>query len=165
MISLFLSISMLNLLCLSIAAGLGYGVMFRGASVSPYHQLAGVISAIVCCGVHCIVFTYFIATAKWIQHAIDVKHLDQQLASPTRSFKAQAFPAALAAMMFVFLTAIAGVLRLSYGISPAWHQCLALLAIAVNIGAAAVEYRAVVRNGRVIDGILTSVNPVAGPAN
>lgn len=158
MISLFLGLTIFNLLCLTTTAGLGYAVMLRGPSWGPMHQLAGVLSTIACCAVHCIVFTYFIATAKWIQHAIDVKHLDPTLSAPTRSFKAQAFPAAIIAMMIVFLAAVVGVLRLSYGISAMWHQTIALSAIAVNVAMSVIEYRAIVRNGRLVDSILEIVN-------
>src|SRR5438552_576333 len=97
MISLFFGITAFNLLALAIALALGYGVS-HGRPWSSYHQLAGVLSAMVCCGVHCVVFTYFIATSKWLQHAISVKRLDPQLSLPTRSFKTQAFPAALLAI-------------------------------------------------------------------
>lgn len=158
MISLFLGLTMFNLLCLLITAGLGYGVMLHGASIGPYHQLAGVLSAIVCCAVHCIVFTYFIATSKWLLHAIDVKRLDPSIATPTRSFRAQAFPAAISAMMIVFFTAIAGVLRLSYGITPMIHHGLAIASFIVNLLVAAIEYRAIVRNGRLIDSVLLRIN-------
>lgn len=159
MISLFLGLTIFNLLCLSVTAALGYGVMLRGAVYAPWHQLAGVLSTIACIAVHCIVFTYFIATAKWVQHAIDVKHLDPALGSPTRSFRAQAFPAALLAMLIVFLTAIFGVLRLSYGIDAIWHHALAQVAVVANIGVAIIEFRAIARNGQLIDTILAKINP------
>lgn len=158
MIPLFLGLTIFNLLCLSTTAALGYGVMLRGQTFAQWHQLAGVLSTIACCAVHCIVFTYFIATAKWAQHAIEVKHLDPAMVHPTRSFKAQAFPAALAAMMIVFFTAILGVVRLGYGISPLWHHSTAILAILVNLAVSLIEYRAIVRNGRLIDSILAKIN-------
>ena len=158
MIQLFIGLSIFNLLCLSIATTLGYGVMLRGVSFAPYHQLAGALAAIVCCGVHCIVFTYFIATAKWVQHAIEVKHLDPTLASPTRSFKAQAFPAALSAMAVVFLTAVVGVITFSYGIHPVWHHAMAILSVATNFIVIIPEYRAIIKNGRLVDSILAKIN-------
>jgi len=108
--------------------------------------------------VHCTVFTYFIATGKWVKEAIQIRHLDPRLAVPTRKFKAKAFPAALAAMMIVFFTAILGVARLSYGISPLWHQAVALISIAVNVAVAVVEYRTIAENARLIDSILQSLN-------
>jgi hypothetical protein len=80
MIPLFLGLTAFNLLALSVATTLGYGVSF-GRNWASYHQLAGALAAIACCGVHCVVFTYFIATAKWIQHAVTVKKLDPALAT------------------------------------------------------------------------------------
>jgi hypothetical protein len=161
-IPLFLGLTIFNLLSLLATAGLGYGVMLRGATFAPYHQLLGVLSTIACCAVHCIVFTYFIATAKWVQHAIEVKQLDPALGHPTRSFKAHAFPAALSAMLIVFLAAVAGVITLGYGIRPIWHHLLATASVLINAGAAVIEYRAIVKNGRLIDGILERVNGTSG---
>jgi hypothetical protein len=158
MISLFIGLTGFNLLCLAVTASLGYAVMLAGTRYAGYHQLAGSLSTVACCAVHCVVFTYFIATAKWIQHAIDVKRLDLALAAPTRSFRAQAFPSAIAAMLIVFITAIVGVATISYGIRPIWHHGLAWASLVVNVLVAAVEYRAIARNGALIDTILQRIN-------
>jgi hypothetical protein len=157
-IQLFLGLTVLNLLCLSITAALGYAVMQRGADWGSYHQLAGVLATLVCCAVHCIVFTYFIATAKWLLHAIEVKQLDPAIALPTRSFKAQAFPAAVIAMLFTFAAAVLGAATLSYEIPPLWHHAMALLSISVNVAVAVVEYRSITRNGQIIDHVLERIN-------
>src|SRR5689334_16269654 len=129
MIPLFLGLSMVNLLCLGVAMGLGY---FAPANQRGMHILAGALATLVCCGVHCVVFTYFIATAKWVQHAIAVKHLDASLAEPTRSFKMQAFPAALIAMVSVFGAAVLGAARDNYMIGTRWHHAAAIVAVAIN---------------------------------
>ena len=85
MISLFLGITAVNLLCLGVAA-------FTGYTHSQYHILAGALAAIVSCGVHCIVITYFMATSKWIQHAVSVKHLDaQDIRTVQKVYKAEEF--------------------------------------------------------------------------
>jgi hypothetical protein len=157
-IALFIGLTIFNLLCLTITTALGYAVMFAGAKWAPYHQLAGSLSAVACCAVHCVVFTYFIATAKWAQHAIEVKKLEPSLASPTRSFKAQAFPSAITAMTIVFITAVVGVVTFSYGIRPLWHHALAMISLIVNALVALVEYRAIARNGALIDTILRQIN-------
>jgi hypothetical protein len=129
------------------------------------HILAGALSTLVCVGVHCVVFTYFIATAKWVQHAVLVKQLDASLAAPTRSFKMQAFPAALLAMAVVFVTAMLGAARDNYGIPRVWHHTFAIAALVVNVVVAIIEHRAIARNGRLIDSILARINaPPAQPA-
>ena len=157
MIPLFIGLTLVNLLCLGTATALGYMSLGDAGESKGMHILAGALATLVCVGVHCVVFTYFMATAKWVQHAVLVKQLDASLAEPTRSFRIQTFPAALAAMGMVFVTAILGAARDNYGISRAWHHSFALAALAVNVIVAAVEYRAIARNGRLIDSILEQI--------
>ncbi|HTL30577.1 MAG TPA: hypothetical protein VL282_15205 [Tepidisphaeraceae bacterium] len=163
MIPLFVGVTLVNLIALGVTCALGYAVS-SGHDLGPYHQLAGVLATLACCGMHCIVFTYFIATAKWIQHAITVKHLDPALASPTRSFKQQAFPAALLAMAITFIAAVSGAITFSYRISPRWHHGIAITALVTNVIVAIVEYRAIARNGALIDDLLKRIGPSADPA-
>jgi hypothetical protein len=160
MIPLFLGLTLVNLLFLSVTAALGYASR-GGADAKGLHILTGALAALVCCGVHCVVFTYFAATAKWVQHAVLIKRLDPALVTPTRSFKAQAFPAALVGMAAVFIAAVLGAARDNYAISPAWHHAAALAAIAINVAVAAVEYRAIARNSRLIDEVLAAAAAAA----
>ena len=74
MIVLFLGLTLANFACLITVAILGYA-----GGATSWHRLAGALAAMVCCGVHCVVFTYFIATGKWIEHAILVKGLDPKI--------------------------------------------------------------------------------------
>jgi hypothetical protein len=158
MIPLFLGLTLVNFLCLGTATALGYMSLNNAGESKGMHILAGALATLVCVGVHCVVFTYFLATAKWVQHAVLVKQLDASLAGPTRSFKMQAFPAALLAMAIVFVTAILGAARDNYGIPRIWHHAFAIGALAVNLAVAAIEYRAIARNGRLIDSILAEIN-------
>jgi MFS family permease len=156
MVSLFLGLTVANVVGLVAALVLGY--VARGdEGWRGYHLLAGVLAALLCIGVHCVVFTYFIATAKWVRHAVEVKHLDESLIAPTRSFKVMAFPAALLAMLAVFAAACLGAAHDAYGLARAWHHLAALGAVVVNVTAAAVELRAIGRNGRLIDDVLARV--------
>ena len=158
MTTLFLVATAINLLALIATMILGYGVS-NGKAWSAQHQLAGVLSTILCCAVHCIVFTYFIATAKWVQHAVTVKRLDQSLVAPTRSFRAAAFPAALSAMAITCLAAFLGAATFGYQFRPIYHHVIAVLAIAINAIVAFVEYRAIDRNAKLIDQILATITP------
>src|SRR3954463_1434150 len=160
MVLLFLILTIVNLLCLLGTAVLGYGNSVA-SEWGRYHQLAGALSTICCCAVHCVVFTYFIATSKWIQHAVSVKKLSTDHIGPTKSFRAQAFPAALLAMASVFGAAVIGVITFSYRINPQYHLITSILAIAINAIVAMVEYRAICRNGALIDCILAEINPPA----
>ena len=156
MVSLFLGLTVANLVGLLTALALGYASAGR-PELKGYHLLAGAMAALLCIGVHCVVFTYFVATAKWVRHAVAVKGLDESLVAPTRSFKAMAFPAALLAMVSVFAAACMGAARDSYGIASTWHHLPALAALAINVAAAVVELNAIARNGRLIDDVLARV--------
>jgi len=154
MVPLFIGLTLVNLIGLCTAGALGYASR-AGYAVGARHVLAGALAALVCCAVHCVVFTYFAATAKWVQHAVKVKRLDPLLAQPTRSFRAQAFPAAMLAMASTFATAVCGAGADNFrGSWQPCHHALALSCFVVNALAAAVELRAIVRNGRLIDGVL-----------
>src|SRR2546423_13619379 len=160
MILLFAGLPAANLICLCLAGALGY-IGKSHPDLRQWHQLTGAIAALICCGVHCIVFTYFIATAKWLQHAVMVKHLDTEVITPTRSFKAQALPAALAAIASVVLTVFIGAATLSYEFRGTAHHVLAVIALLINILAAVFEYRAIRRNGSLIDRVLAMINTPA----
>jgi hypothetical protein len=161
MIPLFIGLTLVNLLGLCTAGALGYASR-HGHAVGPWHILAGAMAALVCCGVHCVVFTYFVATAKWVQHAVTVKRLDPAIATPTRSFRTQAFPGAMLAIAVVFLTAFVGAAADNYhGPWHAWHHVLAILSLATNVLVAFIEYRAIDRNSRLIDGVLARIGATA----
>ncbi len=157
MIPLFLGLTAFNLLCLITTTCMGYALAGKGHA-SSLHMMLGVMTTMACIAVHCIVFTYFIATAKWIQHAVSVKSLPAELIEPTRSFKLQAFPAALLAMASVFVTAVLGAAADNYAISARWHFGAAIAAIVINALVAMPEYAAIVKNGKLIDGILARIN-------
>ena len=156
MISLFLGLTLANLIALLTTIGLGYVASNPASNLRGWHTLAGAMSLMLCIGVHCVVFTYFMATAKWVQHAVTVKGLDPSFSTPTRSFKHQALPVALGAILIVFLTAIFGAAVDSGSTSVVGHHLLALAAFGANIGAATAEYAAIRRNGALIDQILSA---------
>jgi hypothetical protein len=92
---------------------------------------------------------------------VTVKKLSTTHVDPTRSFKAQAFPAAIIAMFSVFIAAVVGVATFSYHIRPTYHLVCSVAAIVINALVALVEYRAICRNARLIDTILAEINPAS----
>src|SRR3954469_21969838 len=149
---LFLGLMLANFACLIATAVVGYGGWMH------WHRLFGALAALVCCGVHCVVFTYFIATGKWIEHAILVKQLKPQVALPTRPLRKAAFAAALSVITLAIATAIIGAAVDNFYLSASLHHVLAMLLLAGNCVAAVVEYRCVRDNGVIIDGILARIN-------
>src|SRR2546421_4801150 len=103
MIPLFLGLTLANLAALLGTIAIGYLASSGGAAWQGKHMVAGALAAIFCVAVHCIVFTYFLATAKWIEHAVVVKGLDAAYATPTRGLRRRAFPAAGAGVASAFI--------------------------------------------------------------
>ena len=165
MIPLFVGLTLVNLLTFAVAGALGYlSVAGTGQNLRGWHMLAGGLAGIVACGVHCFVFTYFVATAKWMQHAVVTKKLDESFIAPTRSFKKQAFPAAMFAIAVSLIATFSGAARDTRMISQTAHHAITAGAFAINILVAIVEYRALARNGLLIDSILAAVGESNQPA-
>ena len=156
MIPLFLGLTLANILTLCVTGTLGY-LGTTSAPARSWHTLAGALATLVACGVHCVVFTYFIATAKWVQHAVATRNLDPGFTTPTRSFRRQAFPAALLAMAITFAAAILGAAHDNFMVSRNVHHATAVAAFVVNVLVAIIEYNAIARNGRLIDSVLAAV--------
>src|SRR5437588_3816391 len=56
------------------------------STLFPYTTLfRSALAAILCVAVHCIVATYFMATAKWAQHAVSVKGRSEEHTSELQS--------------------------------------------------------------------------------
>ncbi len=157
MIPLFLGLTIANLTALLITIALGYFSIAAPGSLRTLHMVAGFLTALLSVTVHCTVFTYFMATSKWVQHAVTVKGLDAAYVAPTRSFKAQAYPAALGAMFVVFLTAIFGAAVDNQMLRSGWHHAMALTSVGINLLAAVTEYGAISRNGKLIDQLLGQI--------
>ncbi len=85
MIPIFLGPTAFNLLYLIPAMCMGYALFGHGHASTPHLMLGETTTTMACIAVHCMVFTYFVATAKWIQHAVTVKSLPQSLIEPTQS--------------------------------------------------------------------------------
>jgi len=153
---LFLGLMLANFVCLIATVVVGY------AELLHWHRLFGALAGIVCCAVHCVVFTYFIATGKWIEHAILVKQLDPALAAPLFLGDSAAFAAALSVITLAIATPIVGAAVDNLYLSPPWHHVMAMVLLAGNVLAAIIEYRCIRDNGLVIDDILARVNATSG---
>src|SRR5689334_16818382 len=106
------------------------------------HFYLGLFGAILTLLVHCLIFTYFLGTGRWVKEVGLAYGLpDAPLPKLTRELKRRTFPPALTAMLVIIATAAAGVgaqLR-------AWpwyiHLTLALATLLVNIWAFRIELR------------------------
>jgi hypothetical protein len=125
------------------------------------HFTLGLFTAISVLFVHCIIFTYFLGTGRWVKEVGLAYGLpDARLPRQTRELKRSTFPAALFAMLITIATAAAGAGRQLEVWHWGIHFTLAILTIFINLWAFTVEYRNVSTNAQVIDAVLAEVDRI-----
>ncbi|MFL5340243.1 MAG: hypothetical protein ACJ8F7_08820, partial [Gemmataceae bacterium] len=167
MIRIFSVLAIANAIGLIASFAFGWVSKLTGARLDPesnyyiIHFLCGLFTAVCTLLVHCLIFTYFLGTGRWVKEVTIAYDLpDEPLHKTTRELKRKTFPPALFAMLFTIATSAAGA-----GVQLqdwTWHVHfgLAVLAIAVNFWAYAVEYRALRRNEEILAAVYVEVDCV-----
>jgi hypothetical protein len=167
MTRIFTTLAWITGLALVLSFGLGVASWWRGAAQQAndalylIHFTVGLFTAIGILLVHCIIFTYFLGTGRWVKEVKQAYHLpDEPLPLLTRELKRQTFPPALAAMLITIATAAAGA-----GVQlQEWpwtiHGALATLTLMINLWAFRIEYRNVRINGGVIEDVMREVDRI-----
>ena len=169
MIPLFIGLSAANLLLLSAVFGIGlftFDAAGKSTQLYSYHIAMGIVAGMTTLLDHLSVYTYFMATSRWLQAATDKANLDPAaFAAPALAAKKRAFPVAMAAVAVTMLTMFAGA-GADPTVHPLWpaevHLTLGALAILVNMLCAALEYKFIRAQGRLMDGALGILNRTPG---
>ena len=129
MTRIFPILAALDALLLSISFALGVVSKLRDGVHNPsdqtfwYHFLAGLSAEVLTLLVHCLIFTYFLGTGRWVKEVKIAYTLpDEPLPKLTRDLKRRVFPPALFAMLTATFTGAAGAAALGgagFGASPA----------------------------------------------
>jgi hypothetical protein len=138
-----------------------------GADDSAFmiHFFLGLGTVLVCLGVHCLIFIYFLGTGRWVKEVANAYRLsDDPLPKTTRELKRQAFPPALFAMLVPIATAAAGTAAQRREWHWSIHAALAVATILVNLWAFAVELRCVRTNVGVLDDVMREVDRIRAEA-
>jgi hypothetical protein len=167
MTRIFSTLAVIDALALLAAFAVGTVSKLRGSVLNPddptylVHFVLGLFAALVTLLVHCLIFTYFLGTGRWVKEvALAYGIADDPLPRTTRELKRRSFPPALAAMLVTIATAAAGAgAQLQHW---PWyvHGTLAVLTLLVNLWAFRVEFRDVSINAGIIDQVLVEVNRI-----
>jgi hypothetical protein len=172
---IFVTLAAFNALALLVSFGLGlpylHGDWARSVPLSPQqplgtffpHFVVGLSTAVLTLFVHCLIFTYFLGTGRWVKEVSLAYGLpDQDLPRQTRELKRRTFPPALFAMLSVIATAAAGA-GAQMKVWP-WeiHFLLAILTLLFNFWAFWVEFQSVTANGRIMDQVMDEVHRLRG---
>ena len=159
---LYLAIGLTALIVLTIAVGFWSFFLGPGewkSDVFIAHFYVGLFTAIVMLLIHCLIFTYFLGTGRWVKEVtLAYRMADEPWHKATRELKRQVFPPALFSMLIGIAASAAGA-----GVQlQAWawhvHATLAFLTLAINLWGFGVEYRCLVNNAAIIQGVLVEVD-------
>lgn len=167
MTRIFAILAVTNALALTVTFALGCwskltdGLLTVASSAYMLHFLFGLFTGVGTLLTHCLIFTYFLGTGRWVKEVTLAYDLpDAPLHKRTRELKRATFPPALAAMLVTIATAAAG----AGAQLQAWpwqvHFSLAIAALFVNFRAFWLEYRNVRRNAETLDEVLREVDRV-----
>jgi hypothetical protein len=148
---------------LGIVSHLRHGSEHGDESIYLVHFTVGLFTAIGSLLVHCIIFTYFLGTGRWVKEVKLAYHLpDAPLPRLTRELKRRTFPPALAAMLVTIAAAASGAGAQQQ--LPQWpwqlHAGLSAAALVVNLWAFRIEYRNIAQNVGVIASVLDEVDRI-----
>lgn len=167
MTRIFPILAALNALALVVSYTLGWISKARGGVLNPddptylIHFLAGLITALLTLLVHCIIFTYFLGTGRWVKEvAIAYSIPDEPWPKLTRELKRQTFPPALFSMLFVIATAAAGAAAQVQVWPWYYHFGLATTTLLVNLKAFIVESLALRENVAALEAIQNEVDRI-----
>jgi hypothetical protein len=164
---IFTAFAMLHGLALTASVLSGTVSKLNGGVLRPYeptyklHFLLGLATAVLTLLLHCLIFTYFLGTGRWVKEVGLAYGLpDALLPRQTRELKRRAFPPALFAMLITIATAAAGQ-GAQLEVWP-WgvHATLAGLTLIINGWAYIVEYRCLSENTAVLDAVMQEVDRI-----
>jgi hypothetical protein len=164
MTRIFTILAAADTLLLFVAYGLGWASKFNagvrtGHPLFWFHFLLGLSAAMFTLLVHCLIFTYFLGTGRWVKEvklAYDLP--DAPLPRLTRDLKRRVFPPALFAMLTAIATGAAGAAAQVEAWPWVVHASLATFTLLINLWAFRIEYRCLQTNIDVLDEVMREVD-------
>jgi hypothetical protein len=159
MTRIFITLAAAVALALLATFALGCASRFVSHDLYMIHFNLGLFAALGTLLVHCLIFTYFLGTGRWVKEvALAYSMPDRPWPKLTRELKRKTFPPALFAMLITIATAAAG----AGAQVEVWHwlvhASLALATLAVNFWAFGVEYRNVGINACAIEAVMAEID-------
>jgi hypothetical protein len=137
------------------------GLHSAATSIYVMHFLFGLLTGVATLLTHCLIFTYFLGTGRWVKEVTLAYELpDEPWHKLTRELKRATFPPALAAMLVTIATAAAGAGAQLQSWHWTVHFTLAIATLCVNFWAFRLEYRNLVRNGQTLDEVMVEVDRI-----
>jgi hypothetical protein len=123
----------------------------RHAVGRDVHWFFSLLTVLMLLGIHSIVYTYFMATARWAKEVVQVYQLPDWYVAQAKRNKRRAFRFVMGSMTTIAIAAWLGGAADTLGTAySAWHLAAAALAVAFNFGSFVVEYAAISGHARLL---------------
>jgi hypothetical protein len=159
MLRVFLGLAVSDAVLLGFAGFLGWTVQER--EHLPLHILMGMLGSLFTCLVHCVAFTYFVATEKMIKLAVLNARLDADYIATADKLKYRALACAGTSIIAIIFAAALGAATMTELIVGAWHLSATLVAVALNLTAFGIESATIQANSRLMDRVYSEHNAAA----
>ena len=148
MIQYFLGMAVLAVPAL--LATVGTGMFHDGTQL---HLSVGLFAAILAVATHTLLILFMIVTGKVMKAAMESRPLPESFLTELNAFFARnkAYPVSGLAAVSIVVVAVLGYGQHAFGLSPAVHMMLGLLAVLFNLWALQVEYQALRANQGLLD--------------
>jgi hypothetical protein len=122
-----------------------------GAIARGVHILFSLATVVILLGIHSIVYTYLVATAKWAKEVVRVYQLPDWISAQATKNKRRAFRFIMGSMTVIAAAAWLGGAADTRGSAyTIWHLGFAAFALAFNLGSFFIEYAVIVAHVRLL---------------
>ena len=168
MARIFVGLAVLNALALGATFSVGFlcegraGVSADLSLTVPQqrfamHLIGGLFTVVFTLVVHCMAFTYFMGTGRWVEEVVAAYQLPDSLWTQARRLKQRTFPFVLGSILLIIGSAAMGAATDRGLIDRNLHLAGAVLAIGFNFWSYLREYLAIRANGLLLDQIMGEV--------
>jgi hypothetical protein len=166
---ILLGMALANYALLAITVVLGFLVMnpaeIRAAQIADdwgyhWHLPMAILTALFSLLTHCLVFTYFLGTTRWVRETVTAYALDERFPRESRSCRSRSFAVAIISMLMV-VAAVASGGGAHTGTWPLWvHWAAPALTYGFMLFAYRIEYLALERHIALTDEVMNEVNRI-----
>lgn len=173
---IFPTLAVVAVMFMAIAFGLGW-VIEDASSTDPeqlaqvrWHFFAGLGAMVFTSLVHSIVLTYFMGTGRWLEETSTAYSLTEDYFAESKKIKYRTIPLMVVGIVVIVLTGAVGAIADPaarsgfsgwFGLTKVQtHFWMSVIAVVGNVLIHFVEFKAVYRNGQIVEMVLTDVHRI-----
>lgn len=162
--------TLLMLTVFAIGLNIGDPKLAESQSLVSWHLMLALTGLVFAALVHALVLTYFMGTGRWMEDVSKAYQLDDQWKQQGQRLKYGVLPSMSLCLLLLLITigfgaaadpasrmGFEGWLGFSAG---AWHSLIATMTVAVNFFTNVREFRALERNGQLVQEVVAKVREI-----